>query len=134
MKHIQKNPFPQWRGLSLMVGAFCLAMAANVYAEETSKPCAEDAAKFCKGVQQGEGRIAKCMKEHENELSPACKQNIAKAKERVKEFAEACKADSEKNCKDVKPGGGRILRCLKQHEDTLSSECKEKMQQGKGRK
>ncbi len=128
MKHIPKNSIPQWRGLSLVAGAFCLAMAANVYAEETSKPCVEDAARFCKGVQQGEGRIARCMKEHENELSPACKQNIAKARERVKEFAEACKADAEKSCKDIKPGGGRILRCLKQHEDTLSPACKEEMQ------
>ncbi|HEY6094869.1 MAG TPA: cysteine rich repeat-containing protein [Gallionellaceae bacterium] len=129
-----KNSIPQLRSLSLVAGAFCLAMAANVYAEETSKPCAEDAAKFCKGVEQGEGRIAKCMKEHENELSPACKQNIAKAKERVKEFAEACRADAEKNCKDVKPGRGRIVRCLKQHEDVLSAECREQMPQGKGRK
>ncbi|HEU0188170.1 MAG TPA: cysteine rich repeat-containing protein [Gallionellaceae bacterium] len=124
----------QWHCLSVLAGAFCLAMAANVYAEETAKPCADDAAKFCKGVEQGEGRIARCMKEHENELSPACKQNIAKAKERVKEAAEACKGDIEKVCKDVKPGGGRILRCLKQHEDTLSPACKAEFQQGKGRK
>jgi hypothetical protein len=123
-----------WRSLNLLAGAFCLVTAANVYAEEAAKPCAEDAAKLCKGVQQGEGRIARCMKEHEAELSPACKQNIAKAKERVKEAAAACKADAEKVCKDVKPGGGRILRCLKQHEDSLSSECKEEMQQGKKRK
>lgn len=131
MTRISKStPF---RSLSLLAGAFCLAMAANVYAEETAKPCAEDAAKFCKGVEQGEGRIAKCMKEHESELSPACKQNIAKAKERVKEAAEACKGDAEKVCKDVKPGRGRIVRCLKQHEDSLSPACKEEMQ-NKGRK
>lgn len=128
------NPTPTtWRSLSLLAGTFCLVMAANVYAEETSKPCAEDAAKLCKGVQQGEGRIARCMKEHENELSPACKQNIAKAKERVKEAAEACKGDAEKVCKDVKPGGGRIAHCLKQNEDSLSPACKEEVQ-GKGRK
>jgi hypothetical protein len=37
-----------------------------------------------------------------------------------------CKADAEKFCKDVKPGGGRIIRCLKDHKDQLSAECKAK--------
>lgn len=118
--------------LSVIAGVFCLALSASVAAEE-AKPCAEDAARLCKGVQAGEGRVARCMKEHESELSPACKANLAKAKEQIKEAADACKADMEKNCKDVKPGGGRILQCLKQHEATLSPECKEKLT-AKGRK
>ena len=37
---------------------------------------------------------------------------------------EACKADVERFCKDVKPGGGAIIRCLKQHESELSPQCK----------
>lgn len=118
--------------LAIIAGVFCLSLSASVAAEE-AKPCAEDAAKLCKGVQAGEGRVAKCMKEHENELSAACKANIAKAKENIKEAADACKGDIEKKCKDVKRGGGRILQCLKQHEDALSSECREKLKP-KGRK
>jgi hypothetical protein len=35
-----------------------------------------------------------------------------------------CKADVQKFCKDVKPGGGRIIACLKEHESDLSPECK----------
>lgn len=38
----------------------------------------------------------------------------------------ACKADVEKFCKDVKPGGGAIMKCLKEHKDQLSAECKAK--------
>jgi hypothetical protein len=37
---------------------------------------------------------------------------------------EACKGDVERFCKDVKPGGGRIMECLKQHEAELSPQCK----------
>ncbi len=96
-------------------------------------PCSEDMAKFCKDVQPGGGRIMKCMKEHENDLSPACKQHIAQVKERVKEAKAACEDDVMRFCKDVKPGGGRIIRCLKDHENELSPDCKEKMESRKGK-
>jgi len=35
-----------------------------------------------------------------------------------------CRADVEKFCQDVKPGGGRLVDCLKAHENDLSAECK----------
>src|SRR5438552_13311 len=38
-----------------------------------------------------------------------------------------CKADHEKFCKDVKPGDGRIIACMKEHAAELSPECKAKM-------
>jgi hypothetical protein len=34
-----------------------------------------------------------------------------------------CKGDIEKFCKDVKPGRGRIINCLRQHETELSVDC-----------
>lgn len=117
----------QMNWLALIAGVFCLSIAAGVSAEEVDKPCAADAQKLCKDVQPGEGRVARCMKEHEKELSPGCKENIGKMKEKVREVAEACKDDAAKLCKDTKPGKGRILRCLKQHEGELSAACKEQM-------
>ncbi len=123
----------QMNWFAVVAGAFCLIMAAVVSAEPEGRPCADDAAKLCKGVQQGEGRVAQCLKEHANELSPACKKNIMKVKEKIRDVAEACKEDVAKVCKDTKPGGGRILRCLKQHEGDLSPACKEQMTQTRGR-
>jgi len=117
----------QMNGLAVFVGVFCLTMAAGVSAEEKSRPCVADAEKLCKGVQQGEGRVARCLKEHANELSPACKENIGKLKEKVRDVAEACEDDAAKLCKDTKPGKGRILRCLKLHEGELSPACKKQM-------
>lgn len=40
-----------------------------------------------------------------------------------------CADDIASFCKDVKPGGGRIILCLKQHEGELSSVCKDKLQE-----
>jgi malate/lactate dehydrogenase len=91
--------------------------------------CRDDIEKFCKDVQKGGGRIAQCLKQHESELSEGCQQQIAARKEARKEkgeqIKEACKDDAQKFCKDVKPGGGRIIRCLKEHESELSAGCQE---------
>jgi hypothetical protein len=36
---------------------------------------------------------------------------------------EACKADFEKYCPGVMPGGGRIIECLSKHVDQLTPAC-----------
>ncbi len=117
----------QMKWFAVLAGVFCLSMAAGVSAEQNARPCVEDAAKLCKGVQQGEGRVARCLKEHSSELSPACKENIGKMKERVHDFRQACKDDMAKLCKNTKPGGGKVLQCLKHHEGELSPGCKEQL-------
>jgi hypothetical protein len=35
-----------------------------------------------------------------------------------------CKADVEKLCPNVQPGGGRIIACMKENKDKLSEACK----------
>jgi hypothetical protein len=42
-----------------------------------------------------------------------------------------CKADVARLCPNVEPGGGRIIRCLKDHEADLSDACKAAFQRGK---
>ncbi len=44
---------------------------------------------------------------------------------------EACHGDVQKFCKDVKPGDGNIHKCLADHKDSLSTECKEGMKEAK---
>ncbi len=36
---------------------------------------------------------------------------------------QACRDDVRKHCSGVKPGGGRALACLEQHESVLSATC-----------
>lgn len=54
-----------------------LALALPAAAEKGKGACAADAAKFCKDVKPGEGRVAACLKEHEKELSKACTESRA---------------------------------------------------------
>ena len=91
---------------------------------KVNKPCMTDIERFCKGMTPENGGIAKCLKEHESELSPKCRATEGDLKRKVMEMREDCRADVEKFCKDVKPGAGRIINCLKAHETELSPACK----------
>jgi len=118
--------------LFVIICALWAGMALAAGPASGNGPCADDAAKLCKDVQPGGGRMAKCLKEHEKDLSPACKDRIAEMKQRGNEFRAACEDEVLKLCKDVKPGGGRIINCLKEHENELSPECKGKVESRKG--
>lgn len=103
--------------------ALGLATDAGAQGRKGNGPCAEDAKKFCGDVKPGGGRIAKCMKSHEAELSPACQADMKKAEQRIEQVKEECKADAQKFCKGIRPGGGRILACLKSHQSELAPAC-----------
>ncbi len=128
MSREKELPVAAWFAATCFAILLSLLTAAGGNAEG---PCADDVAKFCKEAQKTRGGIAKCLKEHADELSPACREKIGEAKKKIRDFAEACKADLSAFCKDVKPGGGRLLQCLKQHESELSPECKAQMPSGK---
>lgn len=113
----------------LVIGGLFITSAVQAQEQEKERPgaCRADVQKLCKGVQPGGGRMAACLKQHESELSPGCRVRIAETREEVREFAQACKADTETLCKGVQPGQGRIMRCLSEHNDRLSGECRAKI-------
>jgi hypothetical protein len=43
--------------------------------------------------------------------------------ERARAVRQACAADWQRYCRDVPPGGGRILRCLSRQVDLVSQPC-----------
>jgi hypothetical protein len=86
--------------------------------------CKADVDKFCKGIKPGEGRIWACLKSNEADLSQPCKDQMALAREKGKEFQKACKGDAKKFCKGIPHGKGRIVACLKSHEAELAEPCK----------
>ncbi len=99
----------------------------------TENPCKADFDRLCGDVQPGQGRIQACLKAHKDELSQECKDFLAaKAGEiraEIERVAEACKSDIDSLCPGIKPGGGRILRCLIEHKTDLSAKCRTALQQ-----
>ena len=65
-------------------------------------------------------------------ISSECKEKGQELKEKVQSFKDACQADAQKFCSDVKPGGGRILACLKNHTGDLAPACQDAMSHGSG--
>jgi len=90
--------------------------------------CASDLKAQCKGTRPGETRAA-CVKVHFREFSLGCQLAL------VKQAAvrKACKADVEKNCANIEPGGGRIEACMKEHFADMSDKCKETISQAGGK-
>ena len=123
--------------LPLIVVLFCLVLwiGLDASAQTAKRPnemqaCKSDIDKFCKDVEPGGGRLVSCLKQHESELSPVCKDHIAQIAKGANEM-QACKGDIDKFCKDIKPGGGRIMRCLREHASELSPGCKENISQAR---
>ncbi len=57
------------------LSASCKAEMAEMKAREEAakEACKPDVEKFCAGVEAGGGRLRDCLKQHESELSDACK-------------------------------------------------------------
>jgi hypothetical protein len=87
--------------------------------------CREDVERLCAGVRAGQGRIATCLMDKQAELSTECKEQIEQMRARAKQFAQACKGDIRKYCKGMRPGGGKLAKCLKDNEAKLSAACAE---------
>jgi hypothetical protein len=99
----------------------------NAYAQE-QLICADDIEKYCKEIKPGGGRILNCLKSHETELSISCKAKIEELKGIIKDAEQACSGDITQFCKEVQPGGGRIIKCLREHDKELSSSCSAKLE------
>lgn len=56
-------------------------LAANAAMAQTAaerEACKADYEKFCKGVEEGGGRVIKCLNDHLSDLTPEC-QKVVKA-------------------------------------------------------
>jgi hypothetical protein len=60
-------------GVCLLSTATAQSSGGQVSVEALRNACASDAARLCSGVPSGGGRIIACLKQHQSELSDACR-------------------------------------------------------------
>jgi hypothetical protein len=103
---------------------FVLVAIFRLPASAQGRVCADDVAKFCQGVEGGQGKLMQCLQEHQSELSSPCQVRVQTMETRMREMTDACQSDVRQFCTGVNSGAGRLAQCLKQHESELSSTCK----------
>ncbi len=62
------------------VALFSLAAAAPTAHAQNLPYCKADAQRLCHGIHPGGGRVAKCLKAHENEVTVGCAKELQKLK------------------------------------------------------
>ena len=104
--------FTSQHGLALL-----LALSAPTFAAEPPSPgaCRGDMHSLCSSVQPGGGRALACLKQHEGELSPACKTALP--------TLERCAVELKAVCGDV--GRREARSCMHNNADKLSAECRQ---------
>ena len=107
------------RSAAFAASILLLLSTTTAHAAGKGETCRAEVDKLCQGVQPGEGRLVKCLKEHDADLSDACRAYINLISQYM-----ACMDDSVRLCPGMEPGGGRSMQCLRTHMTDLSTECK----------
>jgi hypothetical protein len=102
-----------------------IALGLPLRASGADTPCVADVQKLCSDVAAGKGRIQACLKQHESQISAACRSKMDALAQEVKELAVVCRFDIGRFCSDVSPGDGRLVTCLTSNASELSPECKD---------
>lgn len=96
----------------------------------TVKGCDEDVKQHCPGLGKKSDKIFLCLAAYEEQLTPQCKQGVLEARLAIETgraaiaySIRACEADADTFCLDVQPGQGRMLKCLKTNESSISPAC-----------
>lgn len=94
--------------------------------------CKKEIETYCKDVTPGEGRVLACLYARSDKLSGRCEYAIYDAAAQLERavaaltyLANECKDDLKAYCADVKPGEGRLLKCIEKNDPKVSARCKQ---------
>jgi len=120
-----------WKVMTLVAPlTVALSMtAAPAHANRRGGPCRADVQKLCPDVTRGSGGFRDCLIQHAAELSPACQEHVNAMKAKIEAWRQACQDDVQKFCSDVQTGHGKIIKCLRTNQDSLSQACQDQLAQ-----
>ena len=117
------------QGKRLCLAALGLAciIAALPASAEVYTPCNETINKYCKNVVPGSGRIVKCLNDHREDQSIACKDWVNDQMKSLDELMATCPEEIAIMCNIDPPDKIRIYFCLQQNSISLKLDCRSKL-------
>jgi hypothetical protein len=115
----------------LLAGAFLVLCAALPPPSDAqiAGPCAETVTKYCGDVVPGGGRLMKCLNDHRDDQSMACRDWLQDQNKSLKEMNTSCSEEISRLCSFDTADSVRIYRCLEDNYITLKSDCREKLRE-----
>ena len=122
------------RGILLAAGFLFFCVALSVPSEaQIAGPCAETVTKYCKDATPGGGRIMKCLNDHRDDQSMACRDWLEDQNRSLKELNTVCTKEIAQVCSFSNPDSIIIYRCLEDNYVSLKSDCRDKLREIKDR-
>jgi hypothetical protein len=109
-------------GLFMLVGMMAGPAAVSA---AVKGPCEQELELYCQDSTPGRGHMADCLKRNERMLSPECKEFMTKFSQALKDLQAACMEDAHQYCRDTKTSYRRVVACLKEHVNEISTGCRE---------
>ncbi|OKY74642.1 MAG: hypothetical protein BM485_12410 [Desulfobulbaceae bacterium DB1] len=107
-----------------------LTQGARDALETFTEGCRQELTTFCKDVTPGEGRILACLYAFQDKVSLRCEyalyDSIGQLDRTLANLSYAigeCRDDLKAHCSEIKPGEGRLLDCLNNKENKISTRC-----------
>jgi hypothetical protein len=71
--------------LTLAIATASASFSVAAQQRDAMKACEADVKTYCAGVERGDGRIAKCLKDNQDKVSAECKTQMEAMASRMKE-------------------------------------------------
>ncbi len=101
--------------------------AAPALAQVNLGPCSETVAKYCGDTVPGNGRIMRCLNDHRDDQSIACKDWVEDQQKNMRELMGVCTEEITVLCRMDPPDAARIFFCLSDNYVALKVDCRSKL-------
>ena len=109
--------------LTLMTLFLAISTVAFANKPVENKKCIAELEKICPNLTFGHG-LGKCIISNKSKFTKECQEKVEKGKTQVKAAFKKCQDDVQEFCSEIEFGEGRIVKCLRQNEEKISSTCR----------
>lgn len=116
-------------GRRTMIAVALLAgsIAASLAPAQVKTPCGETIDRYCKDVVPGSGRIMKCLNDHRDDQSIACKDWVDEQQKNLQDLMAACPEDIARWCRSGPTDKASIYYCLLDNYISLRLDCRSRL-------